>query len=292
LIARSISRDHVRCERAKAVPLDLERVVGMIERGWSSPDRETLESRRRHSLKIIEIPRDPILLFASDDERVLRCTIAFSKMPDTLTAYQRKLQKELAEIAEIVRIDYWNIHKWERVARTTVLEVMRRELIRGEVVGQYTLIDDLLSTQLCKYFLPGKNLILQWKTKRFRRFNYYVIERLFLTQKLAFLKDVYRVPKNIASSIEEINSLRNAMAHAFFPENLRAYQMKGRPAPRKPIPVRYKGVDIFSAAGAKRFVQDCAEVTDFLTWKLKRKKESKVLLFGVGHAGPSPTQTP
>jgi hypothetical protein len=138
-------------------------------------------------------------------------------MPDALTAYQRKLQKELAEIAEIVRIDYWNIHKWERVARTTVLEVMRRELIRGEVIGQYTLIDDLLSTQLCKYFLPGKNLILQWKTKRFRRFNYYVIERLYLTQKLAFLKDVYRVPKNIASSIEEINSLRNAMAHAFFP---------------------------------------------------------------------------
>jgi hypothetical protein len=114
-------------------------------------------------------------------------------MADRLTATQRKLKKELEEIAEIVKVDYWNIYKWERVARTPVLEVMKRELIRGEVVGQYTLIDDLLSTEVCRYFLPGKNLTAQWKTKRFKRFNYYVIERLYLTQKLAFLKDVYRV---------------------------------------------------------------------------------------------------
>ena len=118
------------------------------------------------------------------------------------------------------------------------MEVMKRELIRGEVIGQYTLIDDMLSTELCRYFLPGKNLITQWTTKRFRRFNYYVIERLYLTQKLAFLKDVYVIPRRIASQIEEINALRNALAQAFFPENLRAYQMKGRPAPRKPVAVR------------------------------------------------------
>jgi len=66
------------------------------------------------------------------------------------------------------------------------------------------------------------------------------------------------------------------MAHAFFPENLRAYQMKGRPAPRKPISARYKGEDIFSVAGAKRFVDDCADVVDFLLLKLKRRKGTKV----------------
>jgi len=90
------------------------------------------------------------------------------------------------------------------------------------------------------------------------------------------LKDVYRVPKNIASTIEEINSLRNAMAHAFFPENLRAYQMKGRPAPRKPILVRYKGEDIFTVAGAQRFVDDCSDVVDFLLRKLKRRRHNEV----------------
>ncbi len=153
---------------------------------------------------------------------------------------------------------------------------MKRELIRGEVVGQYTLIDDLLSTELCRYFLRGKDLIKQWKTKRFRRFNYYVIERLYLTQKLAFLKDLYSIPRPIASKIEDINALRNAMAHAFFPENLRAYQMKGRPAPRKPIVVRYKEQDLFTVGGVKAFVEDCAEVTEFLLVHLKRRRRANV----------------
>jgi hypothetical protein len=197
------------------------------------------------------------------------------KMRDGLTKRQRALKKELERIAGIVRVDYWNILERERAARTPVLEVMRRELIRGEVVGQYTLIEDFLSTEICRYFLPG-DLIALWKTKRFRRFNYYIIEKLYLTQKLAFLKDVYRVPKDIANTIEEINALRNAMAHAFFPENLRAYQMKGRPAPRKPIPVRYKGQDIFTADGVQTFVDDCADVTDFLVRKLKRRKSNRV----------------
>lgn len=192
-------------------------------------------------------------------------------MADSLTATQRQLQRELSAIARIVRVDYWNIRERERAARTPTLQVMKRELVRGEIVGQYTLIDDLLSTELCRYFLPGRGLIAQWKTKRFRRFNYYVIERLYMTQKLAFLKDVYRVPREVASTIEEINSLRNAMAHAFFPENLRAYQMKGRPAPRKAIPVTYKGRDIFSVEGVQRFADDCGDVVDFLLWRLKRR---------------------
>jgi hypothetical protein len=193
---------------------------------------------------------------------------------DRLTQRQRKLIGELDKIASIVRVDYWNIRNREKEARTPVLEVMKRELIRGEVIGQYTLIDDLLSTEVCLYFLPGKDLIKQWKTKKFRRFNYYVIERLYMTQKLAFLKDVYDVPKEIAGKIEEINALRNALAHAFFPENLRVYQMKGRPGPRKPVIVRYKGQDLFSIDGVTAFVEDCSKVTDFLLRKLKRRPKA------------------
>jgi hypothetical protein len=193
---------------------------------------------------------------------------------DRLTAKQRKLIAELKRIASIVRIDYWNIRDREKEARTPVLEVIRRELIRGEVIGQYTLIDDLLSTEVCSYFLPGKDLIKQWKTKKFRRFNYYVIEQLYMTQKLAFLKDVYDVPRDIASRIEEINALRNALAHAFFPENLRVYQMKGRPGPRKPAIVRYKGQNLFSVEGATAFVADCSTVTDFLLRRLKRRQKT------------------
>jgi len=150
--------------------------------------------------------------------------------------------------------------------------VMKREMIRGEIVSQYTLIDDLLATKLCEYFFPGKKLISLWKTKRFRRFNYYILERLYLIHKLAFLKEVYHVPKNTASAIEEINALRNAVAHAFFPENLRAYQIKGRPAPRRPITVSYKGLDIFTVAGMQRFKDDCVNVYEFLVLTIKRRK--------------------
>ena len=199
-------------------------------------------------------------------------------MSTYLTPKQRKLCKELEEISEVVRVDYWNILSWSPKVRTTVLEVMKRQLIRGEIVTQYTLIDDWLSGAVCKYFLPGSNFIAQWKTQRFVRFNYYVIERLYMTQKLAFLKDAYIVPKAIAVTIEEINALRNAMAHAFFPENLRAYNMKGPPAPRQPVVVHYKGEDIFTLEGIKRFAADCGTVTDFFRSGLKRRKRTTTTL--------------
>jgi hypothetical protein len=201
---------------------------------------------------------------------------AGAQMADRLTPKQKTLLADIETICNVVRVDYWNIRQRERKSRTAVLEVMKRELVRGEIIGQYTLIDDILATELCAYFLPGKDLIAQWKTKRFRRFNYFVIERLYLTQKLAFLKDVYVVPKRISSTIEEINALRNAMAHAFFPENLRAYQMKGRPSPRKPVAVLYRGADIFSIAGAKKMVEDCAEVVHYLSHSLTRKSDTAV----------------
>jgi len=50
-------------------------------------------------------------------------------MPDRLT--KSELRSQVAEIAEIVRVDYWNILERERESRTPVLEVMKRELVRG-----------------------------------------------------------------------------------------------------------------------------------------------------------------
>ena len=192
----------------------------------------------------------------------------------SLTKKQRQLRQELDNIAQVIGMDYWNILVRDPEARTPVLEVMKREMIRGEIVSQYTLIDDLLATKLCEYFFPGKKLISLWKTKRFRRFNYYILERLYLVHKLAFLKEAYRVRKDIASTIEEINALRNAMAHAFFPENLRAYQMKGRPAPRKPITVSYRGLDVFTVAGMEKFKSECVNVYEYLVLEIKRKRKN------------------
>ena|ERR1022692_2986626 len=49
-------------------------------------------------------------------------------------------------------------------------------------------------------------------------FNYFILEKMSLMEKLAFVKDVYTVSRAIAADIESINAIRNALAHAFFPE--------------------------------------------------------------------------
>jgi hypothetical protein len=54
-------------------------------------------------------------------------------------------QKELHEIFETFGLDYWSVETRDKEARTPTLEVIKREVIRGEVVSQYTVIDDLLT---------------------------------------------------------------------------------------------------------------------------------------------------
>ena len=34
-----------------------------------------------------------------------------------------------------------------------------------------------------------------WKTRKFERFNYFILEKMSLMEKLAFVKDVYMVSK-------------------------------------------------------------------------------------------------
>lgn len=190
-----------------------------------------------------------------------------------LTKKQRLLLKEIRAICETLELDMESIYQLESVDRTAKLEVLKRQIVRGEVVTQFTLIDEWLATRLCEYFFSKRDWIRLWKSKKFERFNYYVLERLYAMHKLAFLKDVYHVPKDIAGSIEAINALRNAMAHAFFPENLRVYRMKKRPAQQPTTLARYKGEDIFTLAGVEKLKSDCADVTYFLRWKIKRRRK-------------------
>lgn len=211
-------------------------------------------------------------------------------MPRSLTKKQRLLVKEIRAISETLKLDMESIYQLESVHRTTKLEVLKRQIVRGEVVTQFTLIDEWLATRLCEYFFPKGDWIRLWKSKKFERFNYYVLEHLYTMHKLAFLKDVYHVPKDIAGSIEAINALRNAMAHAFFPENLRAYRMKRRHAQQSTTLARYKGEDIFTLAGVEKFKSDCADVTCFLRSKIKRRrKPSPIPSAGGGTNGDGQT---
>jgi hypothetical protein len=148
-------------------------------------------------------------------------------------------------------IDYGNIGDYDGEARTTYLRLMRDQIVRGFVVLKYTLIDELLGSEICRYLFGRRGFIQLWRTQRFRTFNHYILEELFLLQKLRLVKSIRKIPKEVAADVERINALRNGLAHAFFPENLR----KSRPV--------WKGKNIFSVEGFELFAEDVQRVTGF-----------------------------
>jgi len=88
----------------------------------------------------------------------------------------------------------------------------------------------------------------------------------------------YIVPKAIAADIETINAIRNALAHAFFLENLRAYRTKHGSAFRKLAGPHYKDVDIFTFDGIDRFLDDSRRVVQFLIMDMRRKGRKRSTL--------------
>jgi len=163
----------------------------------------------------------------------------------SLTSKQRRLIKELDEIASLLHLNYREIQEYERESRTTRLELVKRHFIRGEVVLQYTFIDEYLNNGLCRYFFGANaDYTKLWKTQKFRNFNYYVVEGLSLMEKLRFVKAIRKPPKTVSADVERLNNMCNGIAHAFFPENLRS---------AKPT---WKGKNMFTVDGVEAFIAD------------------------------------
>jgi hypothetical protein len=185
-----------------------------------------------------------------------------NKMGSDLTQKEKGMVKELDDIYTVIAMDYWNIEKYPKEIRTSVLELQRRQAIVGEIVTQYTLIDEGMSEEICKYFFGSSESSIQlWRTKKFQNFNYYILERLYVLQKLRLLGTFCEIPKNISQNVERLDALRNAVAHAFFPENLKDY--------KKWRKVVYKGKDIFTLEGIKLFREDMDSVNAFFLSKYK-----------------------
>lgn len=169
-----------------------------------------------------------------------------------LTSHQKRLLVELREIAAITRLDYPDIQNYQPDERTVRLRLMKDQLVRSQVIMDYTFVDEMLGAAICHYFFGRKKGFKKlWKTKKFRAFNHYILEVLTLNEKLRLVKTITDVPKSVSGSIEALNTLRNGLAHAFFPENLRS---------SKPI---YKGKDIFSVECLTAFIDDMATISDF-----------------------------
>jgi hypothetical protein len=125
-------------------------------------------------------------------------------------------------------------------------------MVRSKVIIWYTLVDEFLNMRLSHFFY-GRNrtTMALWRTKRYQLFNYHILEELSLLQKLRFAKAIEPMPRTIVGRIERLNALRNGLAHALFPENL-----------RKSPPV-WGGLSVFTVAGARHLADDLQEVMDF-----------------------------
>jgi hypothetical protein len=107
-------------------------------------------------------------------------------MKVSLTRTQR-LRAEIEEIASMANMDHWNILDYEEERRTPQLELMKDQLVRGEIIITYTFIDELLSDIIVnKYFRgPNKQFTYKrlWRTKKFQAFSHHVLDGIYLLGK-------------------------------------------------------------------------------------------------------------
>jgi hypothetical protein len=185
-----------------------------------------------------------------------------------MTRRQSQLIKELDQITSLLGLDYAKFDNMSNEERTGRLLVAKSHLIKSEVLMKYVLFDELLNDILSwHYFGRKRSFIRLWKTKKFKGFNYYVLEKLYLVQKLEHVQFIHKLPNFVTKDLYSLNGLRNAIAHSFFPENRRV----------KPL---WKSKDLFSLEGFESFLDDMQQITDFLLgrfWKVPKWKRIEKL---------------
>lgn len=176
-----------------------------------------------------------------------------------LTKKQQRLVAELRHLTSTLRLNYDEIvSEADSEARTTLLELARDQLTRSVVILKYVLMDELLSAVICWHYFGKKRGFPELrKTKRFKSFNYYILEKLYLLQKLDLIRSIHDIPKWVSSDLAALNELRNGIAHSLFPQNRR----------RKP---EWKGQSVFTREGCDRSLEDTQKLSDFFLerfWK-------------------------
>ena len=170
----------------------------------------------------------------------------------SLTPKQRRLRAEIEEISSIIGMNFSDIENYPPEARTPRLEIARNQLVRGEIIMGYTLMDEYLSIIIANYYFAETPLRgrknFPWRSKKFRLFCHHVLDGLYLLPKLALVREIKEVPKEIRDTLKQINALRNAIAHSLFPENRRQYKVEKK--------VLYQRLNIFTPEGIEAFKDD------------------------------------
>jgi len=170
-----------------------------------------------------------------------------------LNAEEERAVEELDEIYHLLSMDYWKIEEWPERLRASALRLAKRRAVMGQIIVQYTMIDELLNREICRYFFgPDEGMLGTSGVEKHRNFSDYILERLYVLQKMAVVRSFCTVPKDIREKVNKLDALRNAVAHSLVPEVTRDY--------RKRWKLPYKGKDIFTVEGLKLFLKDMESV--------------------------------
>jgi hypothetical protein len=176
-----------------------------------------------------------------------------------LTKKQQELATELTHLTSTLGLNCDEIlSEADPEARTTLLELAKDQITRSAVILKYVLMDEYLSAIVCWHFFGKKRGFPElWKRKRFKSFNYFVLEKLYLLKKLDLVRSIHDIPKWVSSDLAALNEIRNGIAHSFYPQNRR----------RKP---EWKGHSVFTHQGRDRFLEDMQKVSDFFVERFWR----------------------
>lgn len=90
---------------------------------------------------------------------------------DNLTRAQKRLLAEVADIAELARIDYTNILTYDAEERTARLNMMKNQIVRSQVIADYTFVDEMMGAAICHFFFGRKRSFIKlWRTKKIPAF--------------------------------------------------------------------------------------------------------------------------
>lgn len=171
-----------------------------------------------------------------------------------LNPTQRRLLTEVRKLAVMGGVNYESVFDYEPRWRTVHLKAAKDHLIRSQIIVWYTLTDEFLNAALCRYFFGNGPFQQLWKTRRFQYFNWHLFEELSLLAKLRYVRATWqRMPSKFVRTIQNLNTVRNGIAHAFFLENLK----KSRPI--------YQGKSIFTLDGMELLSEDIHQVFDAFT---------------------------
>jgi hypothetical protein len=179
-----------------------------------------------------------------------------------LTKRHRQLLHEIDAFTKAIGLNPDQVlSDWEGDSEGITAHLTRiiGHLLRAEIIGRFTYVDELLGMELARHIFRSSK---SERRSRARTTFWAVLRELYPLQKLRVIRGYRRVPKSIVAIIHAVNNLRNTAAHEFGLGFSRRHGMK------------YKGLSLFTATGIERLQTDVDEVEKFFAPWIARIRNS------------------